>query len=98
MKDNSYKGFFENFANETRLKIIEVLEEGPKSVSEICEAVEEEQSKISHNLKKLKQCRLISFKRKGKKHVYSLNKKTTVPLLKIVKDHTKNHCKFCSKK
>ncbi len=74
MKCSSYNLFFEVFSNKTRIKIIEALITGEKSVSEICKLINEEQSKVSHNLKKLTECHFLDVKRKGKKRIYSLNK------------------------
>jgi|TARA_Y100000310_G_C20694759_1_gene824790 DNA-binding transcriptional ArsR family regulator len=76
------------------------LEERPLNVSEISKNLKEEQSKISHNLKKLTACHILEVKQKGKQRIYSLNKKTVVPMLKIVGEHVRNNCliKNCPKK
>ena len=74
MKCMSYENFFENFSNKTRLKIIDSLKKGPKSVNKLCNDIHEEQSKVSHNLRKLMDCNFLEVKREGKKRVYSLNK------------------------
>ena len=66
------------------------------SVSEICTKLNQEQSKISHNLKCLADCHFLNVKKQGKQRIYSLNKKTIVPLIKLVKKHvTKYCCKEC---
>ena len=91
MKNKSYN-FFNNLANPTKFKIIMALQQQPLSVSEIVDKVEEEQSKISHNLKHLTQCHVVEVEQKGKKRIYSLNKDTIVPLLEIVKQHAKKYC------
>lgn len=62
------------------------------SVNEICSSLREEQSKISHNLKKLIECHFLDVKREGKKRIYSLNKDTIVPLMELVKKHVKKYC------
>jgi ArsR family transcriptional regulator, zinc-responsive transcriptional repressor len=92
MKNNSYNVFFSNFSNKTRIKIISLLEENPSSVGRISKKINEEQSKVSHHLKKLKQCNIVEVEIKGKERIYSLNKKTVIPLLNIVKKHTKTEC------
>ena len=66
MKCHSYNTFFEIIGNKTRLRIIEVLEAGDLSVTEICEKLNEEQSKISHNLRKLVECHFLDVEKKGK--------------------------------
>lgn len=94
MKCKSYKVFFETISNKTRLSIIELLQKKPMSVTDICEALKEEQSKVSHNLKKLTDCHFLDVEQKGKQRIYSLNKETIVPLLNLVTKHVE---KFCDK-
>ena len=94
----SYDSFFENFSNKTRMKIIESLRKGPKSVTEICKDTNEEQSKVSHNLKRLTDCHFLDVERNGKKRIYSLNKDTIIPLLGMVSNHVKKYCcEVCNK-
>lgn len=69
-----------------------LLREGAKSVSEICKVLEEEQSKISHNLKKMVECRILEVKQKGKQRIYSLNKDTVIPILDLVEKHVHKYC------
>ena len=92
MKCKSFDRFFETIANKTRMKIIHALFHKPKSVSEICKETNEEQSKISHNLKVLKECHLIGSKSQGKKRIYSLNKETMLPLMQLVEKHVSKYC------
>ncbi|MBN1376976.1 winged helix-turn-helix transcriptional regulator [Candidatus Woesearchaeota archaeon] len=102
MKNTSYHNFFMNFANKTKLDIILALKEKPLSVNEISEKINEEQSKVSHNLKALKTCHILDMERKGKKRIYSLNKETALAILNIVEKHVKKNCPFrcekCKKK
>ena len=98
MKCVSYDLFFRNFANPERMKILLALKEKPLSVGEISEKLGVEQSRISHSLSSLKHCSIVQAEQKGKKRVYSLNKKTTVPLLNLVDKHTTCFCKNAHKK
>ena len=99
MKCPSYNLFFETISPRIRIKILELLRNKSMSVTEIASALNEEQSKISHNLKRLKDCHLLDVKQKGKKRIYSLNKETTVPLIKLVEKHVKKFCcKECTRK
>lgn len=91
MKCSSYNLFFETFSNKTRIKIIESLSYGAKSVNDICKEIGEEQSKVSHNLKKLTECRFIDCEAKGKKRIYSLNQ-TIIPILNLVEKHVAKYC------
>jgi ArsR family transcriptional regulator, lead/cadmium/zinc/bismuth-responsive transcriptional repressor len=96
MNPCSYNNFFVHLSNPTKLKIIEALMHGPLSVTEIASKLEEEQSKISHNLTTMAHCNIVTTKQDGKMRIYSLNEKTVIPILKLVKEHTKN-CKMCTK-
>ena len=92
MKCNSYNEFFEVIANKTRLSVIEVLNKSPMYVGEICRQLGEEQSKISHSLRRLHRCHFVEVKREGRRKVYSLNQKTIAPLLRIVSQHVQLYC------
>ena len=92
MKCLSYKQFFEVFANDTRMKIIEALSEKDLCVTDLAAEVGEEQSKISHALRALLKCNFVTKSTEGKKRVYSINEKTIKPLLKTVETHVKTYC------
>ena len=96
---NTYHVFFSNLANPIRIKIISSLRTKNKSVSELVEELKVEQSKISHALRNLRECNLVGFKQKGKERIYSLNKATLIPILKLIDKHSKTNCKgkckFC---
>lgn len=55
-----------------RLRIIDVLRTGPRSVSEIAESVQQAIVTVSHHLGILRNAGLIQRKRKGRFIVYSL--------------------------
>ncbi len=92
MKCLSYNNFFCNFANRTKLSIITALAEREMSVKEIAEKVKAEQSAISHNLRKLLACHILEVRRKGKERIYSLNKETVMPVIKLAETHVKQYC------
>jgi len=92
MKCLSYNAFFSVFANPTRLKIIDSLTESDKSVGEVCEAIAEEQSKVSHNLNILLRCHFVDMRKEGKKRIYSINQETIKPLVDIVRKHVEMYC------
>lgn len=92
MKCKSYYHFFEVIANKTRFKIIESLINGPLSVGQICLITKEEQSKISHGLRVLSSCNVVEARQEGKNRIYSLNKETVEPMLKLVEKHVESHC------
>ena len=93
MYKSTYHVFFSNLANELKVDIIICLREKSHSVSEITKSLDVEQSKVSHALKNLKDCNIVHAKREGKQVIYSLNKDTIVPMLKLIDKHATKHCK-----
>lgn len=84
--------FFSILSNPTRLAVLELLSKGPKNVTEISEALNQEQSMISHNLKPLLKCAFVFVDRKWKERIYSLNEETMDQLFNIFYSHTKKYC------
>lgn len=64
--------FFKVFGDSTRIKILYVLSRSPMCVCDIAELLCMSQSAISHQLRVLKQARLVKFRREGKQAFYSL--------------------------
>ena len=94
MKKSTYHIFFSRLSNPLRIDIISSLEKKPKTVTHLSKQLKIEQSKMSHALKKLKECNIIKFEQKGKQRIYSLNK-TIIPILKLIKCHEKACCHKC---
>jgi DNA-binding transcriptional ArsR family regulator len=84
MKSHTYYIFFGNLANKLRIDIISALRERPMGVSEISKKIKAEQSKLSHALSSLKECNIVAVQQKGKERIYSLNKKTILPILDLI--------------
>lgn len=63
---------FKVFSDTTRIKILFALMAEDLSVGDIAEAVNTSQSAVSHQLRILKQARLVKFRREGKQVIYSL--------------------------
>lgn len=63
---------FKVFGDSTRIRILFVLFEDEHSVSDIAESLTMTQSAISHQLKILKQSKLVKARREGKSVYYSL--------------------------
>ncbi len=64
---------FKVFSDSTRIRILYFLFEQEKSVTEIAEALNMNQSAISHQLRILKASKLVKSKRDGKTIYYSLD-------------------------
>ena len=63
---------FKNFSDSTRIRIMYCLFEHERSVTEISELLNMNQSAISHQLRFLKNSKLIKNRREGKTMFYSL--------------------------
>jgi ArsR family transcriptional regulator len=64
---------FKVFGDSTRIRILFVLFEAEVCVCDLAEALHMTQSAISHQLKILKQSRLVKSRREGKSVFYSLS-------------------------
>ncbi|HLD43647.1 MAG TPA: metalloregulator ArsR/SmtB family transcription factor [Candidatus Nanoarchaeia archaeon] len=93
----SYETFFRTLADKSKLEIINLLSKGPKRVNELSQGLGFEQSRVSHNLKALRERGFVSVKRQGKAMVYSLDKRYIVPILKLIDKHVdqyyRHYCK-----
>ena len=99
MNNSAYHVFFTNLANPLKIDIIISLREKGSSVGELSEKLKVEQSKVSHALALLKKCKIVNVEQNGKKRIYSLNKETILPMLKLIDKHSKENCECtaCSK-
>ena len=84
--------FFSILGNPTRLAILEALDGGPMNVTQLSEALRQEQSMISHNLRPLVHCKFVQAERQGKERIYTLNGETVDALLSVVENHAKKYC------
>ncbi len=64
--------FFKVFGDSTRIKILYVLSQSEMCVCDIATLLQMGQSAISHQLRVLKQMRLVTFRREGKTVFYRL--------------------------
>ena len=64
---------FKVFGDTTRMKIISALLEAELCVGDIAEITNSTQSAISHQLRVLKQAKLVKFRKEGKIVYYSLD-------------------------
>lgn len=63
---------FKIFSDSTRMRIMYRLFDGPVSVGDIAESLDMSQSAISHQLRNLKENKLVKSERDGKSIMYSL--------------------------
>ena len=78
---------FKCFGDSTRVRILCVLLQGEFCVGDIAEALNMTQSAVSHQLKLLKQAKLIAGKRDGKQILYSLADEHVRSIINIGLEH-----------
>lgn len=64
---------FKVFSDTTRIKILFALMDKDLCVADIAETIGASQSAVSHQLRILKQARLVKFQREGKNVIYALS-------------------------
>ena len=79
--------FFKVFADSTRMKIIYALLENELCVCDIANIVQTTQSAISHQLRLLKQAKLVKFRKEGKVVYYSLDDDHISQIVKKGREH-----------
>jgi len=90
--NEAYYLFFSALANRTRLAIIDVLREGPKSISGVSDALEQDESTVAYNLKRLENYAIVCSEGSGKEKLYSLNMEIVEPLSELLAFHTNKYC------
>lgn len=78
---------FKVFGDSTRIKILYVLFDAECSVGDIADKLNMTQSAISHQLKILKQAKLIKGRRAGKAMLYSLSDDHVKTIIAMGKEH-----------
>ena len=78
---------FKVFGDSTRVKILYDLFGGEKSVTEISEDLDMNQSAISHQLKILKVSKLVRSRRSGKTILYDLDDEHVKTIIAMGKEH-----------
>lgn len=78
---------FKIFSDSTRMRIMYRLFDGPVSVGDIAEALDMSQSAISHQLRNLKENKLVKSEREGKSIKYSLLDEHVKLIIEIGLEH-----------
>jgi len=78
---------FKIFGDPSRLKIINALIEDELCVHEIAELMEMSQPAVSHQLRQLKQARVVNSRRDGKHIFYSLKDEHVIRIFRICQEH-----------
>lgn len=93
---------FETLANQLRLDILRLLEQGARNVRTLAAETGAERSRVSHALQVLRDCNLVNAEKQGREVCYSLNKESPVAkrgkgtLFTLIEEHAKR-CATCHK-
>lgn len=79
--------FYKIFADQTRLRILDVLLNKPMCVNEISEVLDISQSAVSHQLKNLRASNLVKTTKEGKNIIYSISDDHIKVILKYGLEH-----------
>ena len=79
--------FFKVLAESSRLEIIDTLLSGEKSVGDIADMTDNSQSAVSHQLRILRDARVVKTRKEGHHVFYSLDDEHVVMLYKLGKEH-----------
>ncbi len=88
----AYKLFFNTLTSNDRLMIINSLRKHPKTVNELQRELRLEQTRVSHNLRRLRHCHFVEVNKKGKYRIYKLDTNNIIPLMNIIDRHMKEYC------
>lgn len=75
--------FIKGFADRTRLQILEAVKDGEKTVQQIVNQIDGNQSNVSQHLACLKGCGIVTSRQDGKFMYYSLRDEQVRSLLNI---------------
>ncbi len=78
---------FKILGDSTRIKLLSLLTSSEMRVSDIAESLDMGQSAISHQLRVLRDARLVKFRKEGKEAWYSLDDDHVVKLMRQGLEH-----------
>jgi hypothetical protein len=76
---------FRALGDSTRLRLLGLIAERPRSATELAEAVAVGAPTVSHHLDKLARARLVTVERAGQRRIYSLNSDTLAAFSRIAR-------------
>lgn len=82
---------FKALSDPTRVRILYLLFQGEHSVNEIADKLSLVQSTVSHQLRFLKNLRLVKFRREGTTLYYSYDDEHVMSIIAQTIDHTHHH-------
>lgn len=82
---------FKALSDPTRIRILYLLSQKQHSVNEIAENLHLLQSTVSHQLRFLKNLRLVKYRREGTTMIYSCDDDHVMDILKQTINHARHH-------
>lgn len=83
--------FFKIFGDSTRLQILWALDNSELTVSELCDITNMNKSAISHQLRYLKDNKLVKYRKNGKNVIYSLDDEHVSIIIETARRHLKEN-------
>ena len=87
IEDLSY--FYKVMGDPTRLRLLMTLAGGELSVSDLCNVIGMSRSAVSHQLRELRNAKLVKPRRDGKTVYYSLDDEHVLSVLNVALEHVK---------
>ncbi len=84
--------YFRGLGDPTRLRILLLLLEGERAVSELVEELGLSQSRVSNHLACLRWCRFVESERRGRKVIYRISDPRLRQLLGFANELAAEHC------
>lgn len=84
--------FFRVFSHPTRLQILQLLSEAPRTVSELVEALGCPQSRVSNHLACLRWCEFVDGERSGRQVTYRVRDERVRTLMTAARSMAAEHC------
>jgi len=84
--------FFRVLGDPTRLRILELLVDAPRTVSELVEALNCPQSRVSNHLACLRWCEVVDAERHGRQVTYRICDQRVRGLVEAARSMAAEHC------
>lgn len=84
--------FFRVLGDATRLRILELLLEGPRTVSELVAALGATQGRVSNHLACLRWCRFVEDERQGRRVTYHIADPDVAEVVALGRRAAAGHC------
>ena len=81
--------FFKIFGDSTRLQILWALDGNKLTVTELCKILGMTKSAISHQLRSLKDNKLVAYKKQGKNTIFELDDEHVSMIIETARRHLK---------